>query len=312
MSRGLSDLVIGIDGGGSHTIALLAERGAHGVALSQGAAGPSNIQAVGEERAAEAIAEAVAQAFAAAQLPRGTVAAAALGMAGADHADSIAVFRQIAQQLNIAERIEVTNDAVLLLEAGTPGGWGLGVIAGTGSIAFARHKNGRFDRSGGWGYLLGDEGSAYAMALASARAVARASDGCAMPTALTKKILGFMGLTEPLQMIDAVYRGGWDRAKIATIAPLVLAAAEEGDRVAVEIVEHEATELARTTAAAARKLDLTNEPCPLAITGGVILNSADYRERFLTALQAAGVHAEPVTPVLEPANGALRIARRLA
>lgn len=310
MSHALSELVIGIDGGGSETIALLAEA-ATGSVIGHGTSGPSNIQSVGVERATQALNEAVAAAFAAAKLAQGPVAAAALGMAGVDHPDAVEVVRQIAERLQLAKRIEVVIDALLLLEAGTPDGWGLAIIAGTGSIAFGRTQDGRFDRSGGWGYLLGDEGSAFALGLNGARAVARASDGCARPTVLTEKILGFMGLREPLEMIDAVYRGPWDRAKLATIAPIVLAAAEEGDAVADQIVESEASELARTAAGAARKLNLPAEHVPLAVTGGVILNSLHYRNRFLAALRDVGICPEPVTPVEEPAEGAVRIARRL-
>jgi N-acetylglucosamine kinase-like BadF-type ATPase len=310
MPQALTELVIGIDGGGSQTVALLAEA-ATGKVVGHGTSGPSNIQSVGVERATQALNEAVAAAFAAAKMSRGTVAATALGMAGVDHPDAVAVVRGIAESLSLARRIEVVIDALLLLEAGTPDGWGLAVIAGTGSIAFGRTQDGRFDRSGGWGYLLGDEGSAYALGLGGARAVARASDGCAQPTVLTQKILSFMGLREPLEMIDAVYRGSWDRARLATIAPIVLTAAEEGDSVADQIVESEASELARTAAGAARKLGLPADRLPLAITGGVILNSLHYRERFLAAVRSLGIQSEPVTPVEEPAEGAIRIARRL-
>ena len=310
MSHALAEYVIGIDGGGSETVALLAHS-ADGSIIGHGTAGPSNIQSVGVERAAQALTGAVAAAFAAARLTPGTVAAAALGMAGVDHPDAVAVVRQVAERLKLARRIEVVIDALLLLEAGTPEGWGLAVIAGTGSIAFGRTQDGRFDRSGGWGYLLGDEGSAYALGLGGARAVARASDGCAPPTILTEKVLGFMGLNEPLEMIDAVYRGPWDRARLATIAPIVLAAAEAGDAAAGGIVATEASELARTAAAAARKLGLPADRLPLAVTGGVILNSLHYRDRFLAAIRALGFEPEPVTPVEEPAEGAVRIARRL-
>lgn len=309
MSQALAELVIGIDGGGSQTVALLAD--AAGKVVGHGTSGPSNIQSVGIERATQALNEAVAAAFAAAKLTRGTVAATALGMAGVDHPDAVAVVRDIAESLNLARRVEVVIDALLLLEAGTPDGWGLAVIAGTGSIAFGRTQDGRFDRSGGWGYLLGDEGSAYALGLGGARAVARASDGCAQPTVLTEKILAFMSLRQPLEMIDAVYRGPWDRARLATIAPIVLAAAEEGDAVADQIVESEASKLARTAAGAARKLGLPADRLPLAITGGVILNSLHYRERFLACVRSLGIQPEPVTPVEEPAEGAIRIARRL-
>ena len=311
MSGPSTEFVIGIDGGGSHTVALLAERAPGGKVLGHGESGPSNIQAVGVERAALALDEAVTNAFAAAMLPRGPVAAAALGMAGVDHPDAVQTVHTMAERLQLAQRVHVTIDATLLLEAGTPDGWGLAIIAGTGSIAFGRTPAGRFERSGGWGYLLGDEGSAYALALAGARSVARAFDGCAPATILTEKILAFMGLKEPLEMIEAVYRGPWDRAKLATMAPLILAAADDGDPVASAIVNSEAYELARTAAAAARKLRLDRDSIPLAITGGVVLNGTHYREQFLAALRADGIQPDPVTPVHEPAEGALRIARRL-
>ena len=168
------------------------------------------------------------------------------------------------------------------------------------------------DRSGGWGYLLGDEGSAYGLALAGLRAVARSADGCLPPTCLTDTLLPFMGLNEPLEMIKAVYRGDWDRARIATLAPLVLAAAEQGDGVAGGLVQTEAVELAKTTAAAARKLSLPTDRLPVAVTGGTILNGAAYRERFVAGLRSLGIKPDPVTLVHEPAEGAVRVARRIA
>src|SRR5262245_37291633 len=209
------ELVLGIDGGGSHTLACLAEAQAGGRGVGKGEAGPSNIQSVGIERALQALDEAVARAFTAAGKPRGGLAAAALGLAGVDRAEASAVVRDWAARAQLADRVDIANDATLLLAAGTPDGWGLAVIGGTGSIAFGRTADGRFDRSGGWGYLLGDEGSAYGLALAGARAVARAADGCAPPTRLTPAILEFMGLSEPIEMIRAVYVGVWDRARIA-------------------------------------------------------------------------------------------------
>src|SRR5262249_43983484 len=159
---------------------------------------PSNIQAVGVERAVAALDDAVTAAFSAGRRARGTVAAAALGLAGVDHPEAAGVIREQCEAIRLAQRGVVDNDATLLLEAGTPEGWGVAVIAGTGSIAFARSPDGRFDRSGGWGYLLGDEGSAYALALGGLRAVARSADDCLPPTRLTETLLPFMGLNEPL------------------------------------------------------------------------------------------------------------------
>src|SRR5262249_43095239 len=205
------DLVLGIDGGGSHTLAILAERQPQGQIVGRGTAGPSNMQSVGTERALQALGEAVSAAFADAGRPRGQAAAAALGLAGVDGPEAAAVVRDWARRGQLAQRVDVDNDATLLIAGGTPEGWGIGVIGGTGSIALGRTPQGRFDRSGGWGYLLGDEGSAYRLALAGVRAVARAADGCAPSTRLTKEILDFMQLSEPLQMIHVVYQGIWDR-----------------------------------------------------------------------------------------------------
>jgi N-acetylmuramic acid 6-phosphate etherase len=305
-----SDLVIGIDGGGSHTVALVAERKS-GVILGRGISGPSNIQAVGAGKAIAALDEAVGRAFADAKRPRGKVAAAALGMAGVDHSQAAAIVKDWADRAQLADSVRIGNDAILLLAAGTPEGWGLAVIAGTGSIALARHADGRLDRSGGWGYLIGDEGSAYGLALAAVKAVARHHDGCSPETALTQRILSAMSLSEPLQIIEAVYRSGWERSRLATLAPLVLAAAAEGDPVAQSIAETEAGSLAKTAAAAARKLDLPLERLPLAMTGGT-LSDAEYRRWFLAALRSNGVNAAPVTIVDEPATGAVRMACELA
>jgi N-acetylglucosamine kinase-like BadF-type ATPase len=185
------------------------------------------------------------------------------------------------------------------------------VVAGTGSIAFARNREGRMARAGGWGYLLGDEGSAFGLALAGLRAVARANDGCAPPTTLTSMLLARMGLSEPLEMIDAVYRGGWDRARLATLAPLVREAADAGDAVASEIVAREARLLAETAVAAAQKVALPKNRLPLALTGGPILNGENYRELLLSAFTKLGYQAEPVALVHEPVVGALRMAREL-
>jgi N-acetylmuramic acid 6-phosphate etherase len=299
------DLVIGIDGGGTTTVCLLADRS--GTVLGRGAAGPSNIQAVGVEAGLTALDEAIDRAFQAAGLDRSTVGGATLGLAGIDRQEGLDVINGWAGRVALADKVGVANDATLLLAAGTPAGWGLAVIAGTGSIAFVKTPDGQVGRCGGWGYTLGDEGSAYRLALTGLRAVCRAHDRVGPATALTDAFLNKMSVPAPPDLIPAVYRGPWDRSAIAGLAPLVLAAAEAGDVVAVDIVKSEATELARTAAGAAGNAGLAG-PVPLALAGGVLLGSAAYRRFFLDALAAAGVVAEPVELVHEPARGAVKLA----
>ncbi len=131
------DLVIGIDGGGSHTSAVVADAAA-GAVLGRGEAGPSNVRAVGAEAAARELEAAVDRAFAAAGLPRARAAAACLGLAGVGRPDAQEAVRGWAEGAGLAGTVSVVTDAELLLAAGTPGGWGLAVIAGTGSMALAR------------------------------------------------------------------------------------------------------------------------------------------------------------------------------
>jgi N-acetylmuramic acid 6-phosphate etherase len=306
------DLVLGIDGGGTHTVAVLARAEPYTTrrwtVLGRGVAGASNLQAVGTGPALAALHEAVDRAFAVAGLGRAPVAAACLGLAGAGRPEDQAVVRGWAARVNLASAVEVGGDALLLLAAGTPDSWGAALIAGTGSMAFARDRQGRTARAGGWGYLLGDEGSGYALVLAALRAVAQAADGRGPATSLTASLLATMGVAHPQDLIAAVYCTGLDRTALASFAPAVFESAAAGDAVAAAIVADGAEQLAAAVAVAARSLALESAPLPLALAGGVLLASPSYREKVLAGLAARGPHADPVTLVREPAEGALRLA----
>jgi N-acetylglucosamine kinase-like BadF-type ATPase len=249
---------------------------------------------------------AVHGAFKAAGKPRSRVRAACLGLAGAGRPKDRELVRDWAKRVALAAAVEVIEDAALLLAAGTPEGWGVAVVAGTGSMAFARSPDGRTARSGGWGPLLGDEGSGYAIALAGLRAAARAADGRGPATPLTDRLLAAHGLSRPEELVGVVYRGG-DRAALAALAPIVLEAATSDDSVAGEIVRTAASELAAAAAAAARQLGL-GSAFPVALAGGLLVSAAGYRERFLAALADRGLTADPVALVTEPAEGAVRLA----
>src|SRR5262245_41875816 len=168
MGESRAQLVLGIDGGASNTTAVLADA-ATGQVLGRGSGGPSNIQAVGEKTALRELNAAVAAAFQAAGHPRRMVAAAAMGLAGID-IDGADVIRGWASLVDLAEKSSVANDATLLFAAGTPEGWGLAIVAGTGSIAFTLDRDGKEGRTGGWGYMMGDEGSAFRLGELALRA----------------------------------------------------------------------------------------------------------------------------------------------
>lgn len=293
-------LSLGIDGGGTHTVALLAR---DGLVVGRGEGGPSNRQAVGDARASQAIETAVNGAFASARLSRVPAGRACLGLAGAGRAEDQARIRDWARRVGLADQVEVVTDAALLLAAGTPAGWGLAVVAGTGSIAWGRTADGREARAGGWGYLLGDEGSGYAIAMRALRAVVNAVDGVGPATTLTERFKERLQIRDGRELVPMVHGGTLDRPALAALAALVI---EQGatDAVAASVVEEQATALARTAVAAATKLDMTE--FPLALAGGLLVSSDGYRQRVLLAMREA-VQPGPITLVREPAEGALRL-----
>lgn len=301
-----ADLVLGIDGGGTSTIALLA-RG--DTILGHGAAGPSNLYGVGRQRALQAIDDAIERAFSQAGIARGRVASVCLGMAGSGRPDDRQTILDWAVKNRIAERVEVASDGALLLAAGTPEGWGLAVVAGTGSIVVGQSPTGELARAGGWGYLLGDEGSGYRLVMAALRAITHAADGRTGATALQARLLEHLGLEQPQELVALLHHGDWDHAAIAGLAPLVLETADAGDDIARSITEVEARELAETAFAVVRNLQLPTANLPLAIAGGVLLSNENYRSQFLRHFEAYGIQPNPIALVSQPATGAVRLAQ---
>jgi N-acetylmuramic acid 6-phosphate etherase len=297
-------LCLAIDGGGTQTTALLAD--ATGAILGRGQAGPSNLSAVGSDKALGALETAIAGAFAAARLPQQRVAVACLGLAGAARPAEQAILRDWAQRVQLAQTLELTSDAALLLAAGTPDNWGVALIAGTGSIAVGRTRDGRSARAGGWGYLFGDEGSGYRLVLAALEAIARAADGRGAATGLTQAFLDRLQLQQPQELVSTIYLGPWDRTALAALAPLVFAQAANGDAVATAIVQAAAEQLAGMVVAVVRQLGCEAEEVPLALAGGCLLANEGYQQQVLRVLRSH-ITVAPLATVPEPAAGALRL-----
>lgn len=308
MSFEPSRLVLGIDGGGSKTLALVADDSRH--VLGRGAAGASNYQAVGVDAALAALDNAIADAVASAGLAHSRFAAACIGMAGVDRPEDHALLRGWADRSLPGIPVAIVNDAQLVLAAGTPEGWGAALICGTGSIVYGQDCAGRQARAGGWGHVLGDEGSGYAVGQAALQAIMRAFDGRASATALTQEVLAHWGLSSPTDLVGRVYRETLLPADMAALAPLVEAIAAAGDEVAKGIILEAGRELALAVRAVVRELNLS-QPTPCALAGGVIVKGTELRSAFLDAASDQGLALAPVTPVAEPAQGAISLALRL-
>lgn len=235
------------------------------------------------------------------------MAAICLGLAGVDRPEDLAVVWEGATQRWPADRITIVNDAQLVLAAGTPDGWGVALIAGTGSIAYGRSPTGSLARAGGWGYILGDEGSGYAVGLAALRAVVRATDRRGAETGLTAAILAEWALPSAESLIQRVYVDGLAPAVIAHLAPVVVRLAATGDQVSRSIIDDACGELALAAAAVARQLRLRG-PVPCAIGGGLLVHVPAMKSGLQTAAASLDLSLDPITTVHEPAAGAVRLA----
>jgi N-acetylglucosamine kinase-like BadF-type ATPase len=269
---------LGVDGGGSKTLAVVTDT--RGRERGRGFAGSSNQEVVGVDRAVAELHAAVARAVASAgaALP---VRAAWLGLAGVDRPpDRDALLPGLSA---LAAEVRITNDAELALGA-LPRMVGVALIAGTGSIALGRDAAGATARAGGWGHVLGDEGSGYAIGQQALHAAVRAADGRDDPTLLLEQVLAHWHLDAPDQLIGRAYQP-FDKATIAALAPLVLAAARAGDQAARRIVAKAADELALTATTVARALAFTGAPVPLALGGGLLLGAPPLRARVLRRIR---------------------------
>jgi N-acetylglucosamine kinase-like BadF-type ATPase len=307
-AAGTRPIIIGVDGGATKTVALVAAP--DGTLLGRGFAGSSNHQKIGIDAACAAIHAAIRAAFDAAGLPETPPAAACLGLAGIDRAEDAELYRPWAAQHFAGASVALINDAELALAAGTPEGWGVGVICGTGAICTGRNQAGETARADGWGWLLGDDGSGFAIGREALRAVMRAYDGRGPATLLTETVLAHWRLGGPEDLMQRVYIEEASTADVASLAAVVDRAAQAGDGVARAILQQAAEELVTTMETVARRLNFTGAvPCGLA--GSVIVKSAFMAGFVQEVALRRGLALGPVELVAEPATGALRQAQRL-
>ncbi|MBI3974402.1 MAG: ATPase [Chloroflexi bacterium] len=314
--------VIGIDGGGTKTMCVLAAE--DGAELARHTGGPSNLQTIGAPALESLLGEIIGGVL---RRARGSVEVVGmcLALAGVDRPEDRTMVEAIVGRVMAplhgvanwgfgAGEAVIVNDAVASLVGGTGRRHGVVMVAGTGSIAFGMNARREHCRAGGWGNILGDEGSGYAIGLAGLRAVCRAWDRRGPATSLMQTILDAHRLRTATELIPLVY-GQWGVREIAAVAPLVLAAAgdgESGDPVAQRIAGEAADELALATLAVIRALELQTAPFDVVTAGGVWAGSAFLRERFAAMVRREAPPATISLPRNEPVIGAVLLAREAA
>lgn len=303
----MNRLFLGVDGGQSSTTALIGDE--TGRVIGAGRGGPTNHAGAAEGRAKflHAMRECLSAACASAGLDSSRLrfACACLGFSGGPEDK-----QPLLAEVLASDRTVVTHDALIALAGATAGEPGLIAIAGTGSIAFGRNSAGHVARAGGWGFTFGDEGSGFYIVRQALRAALRLEEGWGAPTVLRDALLQATGAANANDLLHRFYTEEFPRVRIAALAKLVDAAANDGDAIAREILEEDAAQLALIASAVRGQLFCSDEPARVAYIGGVF-RSTIVLDRFRILMTA-----EPANrfgaPVYGPAAGALLEAYRTA
>ena len=324
---------LGIDGGGTKTTCAVGDE-SHAIAIAT--AGASNIVRVGEVQTRESLQQAVRQACAAAGINPAQVARACIGGSGAGHPELAEKVRGFLAEI-LPGPIDVVGDMQIALEAAFDGGPGVIVIAGTGSIAYGRNQQGTSMRAGGWGFGIGDEGSAHWIGRAAVSAVLRAADprpADVRPSDSRPSDSGIAdsrkGISESDPPADsslcAALFKAWGVRSIADLARagnaipapdfsmLFPAVAASSDAVAAEVLNNAGRELANVAGVITRRLFAVDHTgaVPVAMIGGVFRHAPIVRRVFYNELRALDPRVDVNPEVVDPVEGALRMARKVA
>jgi len=301
-------LVLAVDGGQSSTLALIATY--TGRILGAGWGGPSNHihEPGGPERLHNALHDSIGEALRNAGADAGNITHACLGMTGGAQ-QSIPIVQSIAPN----SAIQVYQDVVTALAGASVAQPGVIVIAGTGSVAYGKLADGRSALAGGWGYIMGDEGSAYQIGLAALGAASRASDKRGPSTTLLERIPAWLERSTLREVHKGIYSAAITRPQIAGLAAAVGAAArEDSDGVAQDTLSNAGHDLAEAALAVIEALEMSEAGMSVYTTGGVfhagefILDP--FRARIAARSSASAVNEAAYSPVI----GALFLALQAA
>lgn len=315
---------LGIDGGGTKSHAVITDES--GFVLGEGKSGGSNPHNVSFEVALGHLREAVGVARKDVIAKRGVreeelrFEAACLGLAGIDtDMDRVNVSREI-MKLEVGERtfgareMLLVNDGLVTLKAGTDVNWGISLIAGTGANCYGLSPSGREAIAGDWGFVLGDQGSSYAMGREILRQVLKEYDGRRHQTKLTQAVLEFYRFKEVPELVDWVYRNQVIPVQEIAALARIFDDTSLGDCLEVSrIINLGVSELVEAYAAVSRRMafDEDEVDVPVVLGGGLFAMKGLFAERVKRSILDMSPNVEVIIPKRSPAEGAAKIARSL-
>lgn len=299
--------IVGVDGGGTKTRAVLADE--NGEVLGDAIGAGSAVRRESVEESAGVIAgvirDVIEQHAEAGERPR----VVSVGVAGVGREPDRQALWDALLAHDLADDVMVQTDLEIALEDAFGDGPGVLLIAGTGSSAVGRSPAGGVSRCGGWGPVIGDEGSGAWIGRRALSVVSAAADGREPETALTGAILTAAEVTESAELIPWAARAS--TAQIASLAPVVMTVADSGDLRANSIISMAVEELVLHVRALARQLFMDERASvPVAFTGGLLRKGSPLRKRLEHRLRAAVPGAQVQAAAVDAARGAVRAAIR--
>lgn len=269
-------MFLGIDGGGSKTTAVLFR--ADGTFVDKAVVGSINYYS-NPLSATQDNLRAIVQAF---RKYTDHFDAVCIGMSALNDRANKAETETFTDRILCAEHILMDSDLFIALEAMHTDNPCAVAICGTGSMAVLRDTKGAVTHRGGFGYLLGDEGSGYAISLEAIRTAIRAAEGIVPPTALTEAALRYFEVSDVYGLIEKFYNPPMPRQAVAAFLPQVQRCAEAGDETAQRVLRTQAEAFAATV------LALVKEDLPVGLWGGVFCHVPQFTQTFCDVLQKAG------------------------
>lgn len=295
--------VLGIDGGGTKTAGVIADL--NGNVAAKATVGPSNpnsVDLIAIEKELAKLFEALRSQNEKAFLQIKHVFA---GMSGGDHLSVRSKLNNIVTTLLPDTNITIHNDAITALYSGTLGKPGIVQIAGTGSITYGLNKKGELGRVGGWGYLLGEKGSGYALGNDGLKMAFLAHDGLGETTVLTDLILEHLGMPSLPDIIHTIYHTENTKEWVASLSKIVVKAADHGDNVARSIIKKHAQFMGESISCLIRRMFTEDGPIPVVLTGG-LFNRVDLFQGLIEeTLKKQDIDAELSIPKIKPVGGAV-------
>jgi N-acetylglucosamine kinase-like BadF-type ATPase len=304
-------LLLAIDGGQTSTKALVARFDGTVIGSGRGSASDHFHGEGGVEKNRKAIHSATDAALADAGVTADRIASIALGLTGCPpEGEPRQPVYDIVHEIVSPEQIWIGADYITNLTGASAGGPGVVLVAGGGAISYGVTVDGREALAGGFGYLLGDEGSAFKIGVAAIRAASRAEDRRGEPTVLEQIVRDYFEIPQVRLLPRIVYRAGFQRDRISLLTPLVAEAATSGDRVAHDIIWEAGGSIAEMALGIGRQLFEPHEQLDVYYTGGVFNVGEILFNGMKSILDAGWANWSLLEPRFPPAVGGLILAAR--